>query len=96
VRIELRISGGVTGVRRPPVVLDTAALDAGQAAALEALAERVELREAASPPPGPDRLQYDLALERPAGRRAGVLHEGAMSSEAAELVARVRALGRSG
>jgi hypothetical protein len=83
-RIELRTSGGVTGVARPPIVLDTAGLDPSDAAALEALAERV--RDQPSGPAGPDRFQYDLRL----GERTVRLHEGALSPEAAELIERLR------
>ena len=87
-RIELRISGGVTGVRRPPLVVDTATLDPGEAAELEALAARVPLGPGGAPP-GPDRLQYDLVVDG----RSGTFHEGAMPPAAIELVERLRRLG---
>jgi hypothetical protein len=83
-RIELRTSGGVAGIVRPPVVLDTAQLDPGEAAAIEALAEQV--RQPPGGPPGPDRFQYDLRL----GDRSVRLHEGALSPAAAELIERIR------
>jgi hypothetical protein len=84
-RIELRTSGGVAGVTRPPIVLDTERLDRSDAAAVEALAERI--RDQPGGPPGPDRFQYDLRL----GDRTVRLHEGALSPEAAELIERLRA-----
>ena len=88
-RIELRVSGGVAGVRRPPLVVDTAGLDARDAAELEDLAARVPLGPGGAPP-GPDRFQYDLVIDG----RSGTLYEGAMPPAAVELVERVRALAR--
>jgi Emfourin len=84
-RLELRVSGGVAGVRRPPVTLDTTTLPPAEAAEVEALAERV----AAQPPPpgpaGPDRFQYDLRIDD----RELRLHEGALTPEASDLLARL-------
>ncbi|MEA2282536.1 MAG: Emfourin [Solirubrobacteraceae bacterium] len=94
-RIELRISGGVAGVRRTHIV-DTARLGEPDASELEALAATVELPSRAPAPRGPDRRQYDLVLESEQGRRAGTLREGAMDDAARALVARVRELGRPG
>jgi hypothetical protein len=95
VRIELRVSGGVAGVRRTHV-LDTAELEPGQARELESLADRLELPEPPPAPRGPDRRQYDLVLDSGTGRRAGTLREEAMDETARALVARVRDLGRPG
>jgi hypothetical protein len=85
VRLELRVSGGVAGIRRAPVEVDTRAHEDGPA--LEALAANV----AAAPPPpaapGADRFQYDLRVDDVTVR----LHEGALSPEAAELIRRMRA-----
>ena len=90
-RIEVRVSGGVTGVQRPPATVDTARLDPREARELEALAQRVDLSGTAGPV-GPDRLQFDVVIEGPWGRRAGRLHEGSLTPEAAELIDRVRRL----
>jgi hypothetical protein len=95
VRIELRISGGVAGVRRT-FALDTAELLDSDAAELEALAGRVRPLEPPPAPRGPDRLQYDLVIESGEGRRAGTLREDAMNDDARALVRRVRELGRPG
>jgi hypothetical protein len=83
-RLELRVSGGFAGLRRPPVVLDTEALPDAERAEIERLAEAVLAREHPGPP-GPDRFQYDLR----AGDRAACLHEGALSPEAEALVSRL-------
>ena len=94
-RIELRTSGGVAGVRRTHVV-ETAELPAPQAAELEALAERVHPPASPPPPGGPDRMQYDLVIESGHERRSGTLREDAMDDDARALIARVRELGRPG
>jgi hypothetical protein len=90
VRIELRVSGGVTGVRRPPIVIDTADLDPASAAELEQLVAATELGDAPAGPAGPDRFQYDLTID---GRHA-TLYEGSLSPAAEGLIARVRELAR--
>jgi hypothetical protein len=95
VRIELRSSGGVAGVRRTFAV-DTATLPEREAAELEALAARVRPPAPAPPPRGPDRLQYDLVIESEAGRRTGTLREEALDDDARALIARVRELGAPG
>jgi hypothetical protein len=95
VRIELRTSGGVAGVRRTHVV-DTAELPERDARELEALAARVRLPEPPPPPRGPDRMQYDLVIESKDGRRAGTLREDALDDPARALIDRVRELGRPG
>jgi hypothetical protein len=95
VKLELRMSGGVAGVRRT-YALDTDELDPGLRDELEGLAHRVELPADPPPAPGADRRQYDLTVEGPGGRRSGVLREGAMSEDAHALVARVREHGRPG
>jgi hypothetical protein len=83
-RIRLQVSGGVTGVRRPPVEVDTR--EAGDGEALERLAGAVARQSAPAAPPGPDRFQYDLELDGAPVR----LHETALSPEAAELIDRLR------
>ena len=83
-RLELRVSGGVAGVRRPPVEVETSEREDREA--LEALAARVAAEAAPADPPGPDRFQYDLLVD---GRPVR-LHEGALSPEAAELIARLK------
>jgi hypothetical protein len=85
VRLELRVSGGVAGLRRAPVVLDTRERDDGPE--LEALAARVAAQEPPAAADGADRFQYDLTVDG----RALRLHEGALTPEAAELIARLRA-----
>jgi hypothetical protein len=95
VRIELRTSGGVAGVRRTHVV-ETARLGEPDASELEALAARVELPQRPPAPRGADRLQYDLVVESEQGRRAGTLREDAMDDAARALVVRVRELGHPG
>jgi hypothetical protein len=84
-RLELRVSGGVAGVRRPPVAIDTGTLDAGEAAALERLATQVAAHPPSGDVRGADRFQYDLAVD---GRRVR-LHEAALTPEAAELIRRM-------
>jgi hypothetical protein len=84
-RLELRVSGGLAGVRRPPVTLDTATLPGAEAAELEALAERVAAQPPAPGPAGPDRFQYDLRIDA----REVRLYEGALTAEASELLARL-------
>jgi hypothetical protein len=83
-RLELQVSGGVAGLRRPPVAIDTG--DREDGAALEALAAEVAAQAPGEPPPGADRLQYDLTVDG----RALRLHEGALTPEAAELIRRLR------
>jgi hypothetical protein len=83
-RLELRVSGGVAGLRRAPVALDTR--ECADGPELEALATRV-VAQAPPPVPGPDRFQYDLTVDD----RAIRLHEGALTPEAQELIARLRA-----
>jgi hypothetical protein len=85
-RLELRVSGGVAGISRPPISVDTSELPAGDAAELEALAQRVAAAPSRAEPPGPDRFQYDLRID---GRELR-MHEGALSPEAAELIRRMR------
>ena len=84
-RLELRVSGGVAGLRRRPLVLDTH--DRADGPELEALAARVAGQEPAPRPPGADRFQYDLQIDD----RAVCLHDGALSPEAAELIRRMGA-----
>jgi hypothetical protein len=83
-RIKLQVSGGVTGVRRPPVEVDTA--EAGDGAELEQLAGEVARQAAPGGPPGPDRFQYDLEVDGEPVR----LHEAALTPEAEELIRRLR------
>ena len=83
-RIELRVSGGVAGIRRPPVEVDTR--ERADGPALEALAARV-VAQPERAPAGPDRFQYDLRVDGATAR----LYEGALSPEAAELIARLGA-----
>jgi emfourin len=83
-RLELRISGGFAGLRRPPLVLDTTGLAEAERAEVERLAEAVLAQEHPGPP-GPDRFQYDLRAD---GREAR-LHEGALTPEAEALVSRL-------
>ena len=87
VRLELRVSGGVAGLARPPVEIDTGERDDGPE--LEALAARVRSAPPPVVPPGPDRLQYDLVVDD----RTLRMHEGAMTDDARELVRRLRAAG---
>jgi hypothetical protein len=95
VRIELRTSGGVAGVRRTHVV-DTAELAERDARELESLAARVRPPAQPPTPRGADRMQYDLVIESEAGRRAGTLREDALDDPARALIDRVRQLGRPG
>jgi hypothetical protein len=84
-RLELRTSGGVAGIRRPPVAVETRERDDGPA--LEALATAVaDGARAEAPPAGADRFQYDLRVDDVTVR----LHEGALSPEAQELIRRMR------
>jgi hypothetical protein len=83
-RLELRTSGGVAGIRRPPVVVETGERDDGPA--LEALARRVAAAAPPADPAGPDRFQYDLRVDGVPVR----LHEGALSPEAEELIRGMR------
>ena len=94
-RIEVRVSGGVTGVRRPPAVVDTSELEPDAAAELEALAARVDLSASEAGPAGPDRLQFDVVVDGPQGRRAGRLHEGRLAPEAEALIRAVRRKARA-
>jgi hypothetical protein len=84
VKLELRVSGGMAGLRRAPVELDTR--ERADGPELEALATRVAGQEP-SPAAGADRFQYDLTVDG----RSLRLHEGALTPEAAELIARLRA-----
>jgi hypothetical protein len=70
-RISLTRTGGLAGMRRTATV-DTAALDASRAEALERLLRQVEF--AAPSAPGrsgqaPDRFQYTLTIEEAGARR---------------------------
>jgi hypothetical protein len=84
-RLELRVSGGVAGLRRPPVEVDTG--DRADGPELEALADRVRATPPPAVPPGPDRFQYELVVDTHTVR----LHEGALSDDARELVQRLQA-----
>jgi hypothetical protein len=86
-RLELRTSGGVAGIRRPPVTVETS--ERADGATLEALAASVAESAragAAQRPAGADRFQYDLAVDDVTVR----LYEGALSPEAQELIRRLR------
>jgi hypothetical protein len=83
-RIELRVSGGVAGIRRPPVELETSGREDG--AELEALAASVAAQPGDMGRGGPDRFQYDLRIDQVSVR----LHEGALSPEAEALIDRLR------
>ena len=84
-RLGLRVSGGVAGLHRAPVEIDTDTLDPGEAAALERLAAQVAAQPPAGAAPGADRLQYDLLLDG----RAIRAYEGALTPEADELIRRI-------
>jgi len=83
-RLELRVSGGVAGLARPPVEVDTSEREDGPE--LEALAARVTAQDVSPRPAGADRFVYELRIDD----RAIVLHEGALSRDAAELIRRLR------
>lgn len=83
-RLELLVSGGVAGLGRAPVKLDTR--ERADGPDLEALAAQVVAQEPAAVA-GADRFQYDLTVD---GRTLR-LHEGALTPEAAELITRLRA-----
>jgi hypothetical protein len=87
-RLELRTSGGVAGIRRPPVTVETS--ERADGATLEALAASVAERAragAAQRPAGADQFQYDLGIDDVTVR----LYEGALTPEAEELLKRLRA-----
>jgi hypothetical protein len=81
-RLELRVSGGVAGLARPPVEVDTGEREDGPE--LEALAAQVAA-ETPADAGGADRFQYDLRIDD----RAVRLHEGALTPAAADLVGRL-------
>lgn len=83
-KVELRVHGGLAGIRRPPAVLDTERLD-------PAAAERVRELVAALPPPGPsargaDLMAYDVRVEDAAGSRTLAYRDPAVPAPVRELL----------
>jgi hypothetical protein len=61
VRVEVRVHGGFAGIRRPPVVLDTAELEPALAREIEALAGALPAGRG-RPERGADYLHYDVLV----------------------------------
>jgi hypothetical protein len=74
VQFELRISGGVAGIARRAIKVDTSVLDSARAREIEALAERARVFErgaALEQAVAPDELGYELRVED-GGRHARI------------------------
>ena len=61
-RIEVRQQGGFAGLRRPPLVVDTARLDARTAGEIEQLAETLPPGNE-QPSRGADLMRYDVQID---------------------------------
>jgi hypothetical protein len=73
-RIEVRVQGGFAGIRRPPVVLDTAGLEPEKARELEELAAGLEAG-GAPPSLGADQMRYEVIVDDESGRRTAAYVE---------------------
>jgi hypothetical protein len=100
--VELERSGGFAGITTR-VSLDTSALSPAEAAEVEGLVERADLRGlarslAAEPPAqrGADRFQYELTVSHGGERYSVELPESAATPEVRQLISRVTQLGKRG
>jgi hypothetical protein len=86
-RVELVRSGGVAGITRRSS-LDSADLNAGEAAELERLLDELPAT-APRRGGGADRFQYELRVTRGDRTHAVTLHEGAIPEEIRPLIDRL-------
>jgi len=90
-RIEIRSHGGVAGIRRPPVVLETAELEPGLARELETAA--AGLPAGGPPGRGADYMTYDILVDDPSGNRTASYSEPDVPAEVRELLRLAREAG---
>jgi hypothetical protein len=99
IHIELTRSGGVAGISLHASV-DTGSLPPDEAREIAALVDRADLaglaRRPAPPAGGPDRFQYDLAVEQGSTRYHLSLPETAVPAELKPLLDRLIARARGG
>lgn len=96
-RIEFERSGGFGGVTLSRSI-DSSELDAEEAAELERLLDSVDLEAAASAPAprggGADRFQYDVEVDRGAGRHRLRVGEGQLTPELKALMDKLAEMAR--
>ena len=90
-RIELRSHGGFAGIRRPPVVLDTAELEPDLARKLETLA--AGLPAGGPPGRGADYMVYDVVVDDAGDRRTASYSEPDVPDAVRELLRLAREAG---
>jgi hypothetical protein len=83
-RIELRAQGGFAGLRRPPLVLETARLEPGVAREVEELA--AGLPAGGPPGRGADQLRYDVLVDDASGRRTASFSEPSVPEQVRALL----------
>ena len=97
VLIKFRQSGGVAGVPRPPVVIDTAALPAGEAGAWQELVAGADFFALpATTPAGParDAFAYEITVEADGRSHSVRTTDATLPPALRPLVDRLRAAGR--
>jgi hypothetical protein len=93
-KITLKQAGGIAAaIRRAPLVLDTAALDASRGE-IEGLARAVAVQPMAAAAAHPDEMAYTLTIEDSEGAHEVRSLEHSASPEFGRLVAEVRRRGK--
>jgi hypothetical protein len=97
-RIHFQQSGGVAGLRRPPVTVDTDSLpphEAGEWTGLVAAADVFNLPPSSPAGPGADRSQYQVSVETEGRQHTITVFDGAIPAALRPLIDRLRQAGRA-
>ena len=90
-KITLYQFGGLAaGMRRPPLVLESAKLAPDEATHLARLVDAARTTTASGAAPGPDQMSYRLAIDAASGAMEVAAHDGAMTPSFEALMRFVR------